>query len=105
MVVATTVSREHNTTGQKTPLLEGVYLVMHTSLYFGSPFNTPPMYVGTQLDCIRTCIALDQPVGKNCATLDMTQYNPCHGVLFTSDQQQALWNTSCKITLINTINK
>jgi len=37
--------------------------------------------------------------------LDMTQYNPHHGVLFEPDQQQALLNTSCKSTLINIINK
>jgi hypothetical protein len=78
-VVATTISREHNTTDQKTLLLEGVYLEMHTSLYFGSPLQhraiyvTPPMYVGIQHNYIRMCIALDQLVGENYATLDMTQ--------------------------------
>jgi hypothetical protein len=33
-VVATTISREHNTTDQKTPLLEGVYLVMHNAIFW-----------------------------------------------------------------------
>jgi len=28
---------------KQTPLKEGVYLVMHTLLYFGSPFNTEPI--------------------------------------------------------------
>lgn len=38
-VAATYIVRQGNNTDQ-TPLLEGVYLVKHTSLYFGLSLNT-----------------------------------------------------------------
>jgi hypothetical protein len=43
-VAATTIIKEDNTTDQKAVLLEGVYLLMHASIYFESPFNTELVY-------------------------------------------------------------
>jgi len=43
-VTATIIIREDNTTDQKTALLKGVYLLLHTSVYFESPFNMELVY-------------------------------------------------------------
>jgi hypothetical protein len=45
LVAATPVIREGNAIDRKTLLLEGVYLVVHTSLYFTSPLQHRAVYV------------------------------------------------------------
>jgi hypothetical protein len=44
LVADTTTIREDNT-NQKTPILEGVYRAMHTSLFFTSPLQQRAVYV------------------------------------------------------------
>ena len=51
---ASTIIREDNTIDQKTPLLEGVSLAMHTSLYFTSPPLQPRMCILKHVHVIHT---------------------------------------------------
>ena len=57
VLVADTTTIRKDTTDQKTPILEGVYRAIHTSLFFTSPLQQRAVYV-TPLMYVLACLAI-----------------------------------------------